>query len=209
VGESFQDKSVESAARWVVESAEYGAHRLGHCVALGVATEFFRDTTRYEIAAERRDQLLFELERQAELDAAGYPVDADACARELRSLRDADDHAPVAAHYDAARLDRLRVFQDWCMERVRASGAIVESCPTSNLRIAGLGSEKFHPLPRFLRAGLAVTLGADDPGILQTDLCAEYDLAAGWSGVTTTDVERMKATAALATAERLSGRRGA
>ncbi|MBI3395694.1 MAG: hypothetical protein HY042_07665, partial [Spirochaetia bacterium] len=36
VGESFQDKSVESAVRWVVESADMGAHRLGHAIALGV-----------------------------------------------------------------------------------------------------------------------------------------------------------------------------
>lgn len=207
VGESFQDKSVESAARWVVESAESGAHRLGHCVALGAPAEFFRDSTRYEIAAERRDQLQFELDHSAELGAFGYAVDADACARELRDLRDADDRAPVAAHYDAGRLERLRVFQDWCMEQVRASGAIVESCPTSNLRIAGLGAAEHHPLPRFLRAGLAVTLGADDPGILQTNLRAEYELAASWPGVSEADVERMQATAARATSEQISGRR--
>lgn len=208
VGESFQDKSVESAARWVVESAEAGAHRLGHCVALGAPVEFFRGTTRYEIAAERRDQLAFELDRRAELSACGYEVDADACSRELVELRDADDRAPVATHYDAGRLERLRVFQDWCMEQVRASGAIVESCPTSNLRIAGLGAPEFHPLPRFLRAGLAVTLGADDPGILKTDLRKEYELAASWPGVSGADVERMQATAARAASEQLSGRRG-
>ena len=36
VGESLNDKSLESAVRWVHEAAELGAHRLGHAISLGV-----------------------------------------------------------------------------------------------------------------------------------------------------------------------------
>ena len=36
VGESFYDKSLESAVRWCHEAAELGARRLGHCLALGL-----------------------------------------------------------------------------------------------------------------------------------------------------------------------------
>ncbi|MCB1170195.1 MAG: hypothetical protein KDK25_07670, partial [Leptospiraceae bacterium] len=60
VGESFQDKSLESAARWVYESAQLGAHRLGHCIALGQHPEEFRGTVRKEILPERIAQLEFE-----------------------------------------------------------------------------------------------------------------------------------------------------
>lgn len=205
VGESFQDKSVESAVRWVVEAARMGAQRLGHCVALGVAPAFYAGTTRREIPAERRDQIEFELAHADELRAAGLELEEDALRAELQALAAGPDAEAVEIHYDEARIARLERFQAWAMQAVRATGAIVESCPTSNIRIAGLGSHEYHPLKRFLAAGLPVVIGADDPGILHTDLAREFDLIRGW-GVTEAEIRTMQERALTARSEILTGR---
>ncbi len=206
VGESYVDKSVESAVRWVVQAARLGAHRLGHAVALAVNPELYQGTLRLEIVSERRDQIAFELDHLEELRAAGYPVDGDSLRREQEELRGAAPDDTVEIRYDEDRVGALGVFQDWAMGRVRETKAVIESCPTSNLRIAGLAHAKHHPLPRFLKAGLPVTLAADDPGILDTTLDKEYELAAKWEGVHAEDLETVKRRGAEFRSERLSGR---
>ena len=56
VGESYFDKSLESAVRWCHQAAELGALRLGHCTALGLDPE---------VAVARRSQA-HECERVSE-----------------------------------------------------------------------------------------------------------------------------------------------
>ena len=206
VGESFEDKSLESAARWVVEAARLGAHRLGHCVALGVPPEFYLGTTRRELACERLDQIDFELREAAQLARAGYDIDRAALEKEAQELSATDPGRSIDVHYDSARIGRARAFQDWAMQAVRETGAIIESCPSSNLRIAGLGSPDWHPLARFLEAELPTVIGADDPGILATGLEAELEMVAGWRGVGREQVARMKARALECTSPALTGR---
>ncbi len=208
VGESFTDKSVESAARWVVEAAEAGAHRLGHCIALGIDPEYYSaKPRRTELVSERLDQITFELRHRDDLIAAGYDVDADALSYEARKLNNLTQDDAIPVDYGTpARREQLRRFQDYCMSRVRATGAIIESCPTSNLRIAALGDPRFHPLARFLKNGLPVVIGADDPGILRTSLRRELALVRDWPGVSEDDVSAMIERAAGATSEILSGR---
>lgn len=65
VGESFNDKSLESAIRWVQEAAEMGAHRLGHAIALGVDPAMYGEHTRRESVSERRDQIAYDLKHRA------------------------------------------------------------------------------------------------------------------------------------------------
>ncbi len=208
VGESFEDKSVESAVRWVVQSARLGAHRLGHAVALGVPPEFYLGTERRELLSERLAQIEFELECAVELAECGVQVDVRELKREqqvLSGLHQGERAASaetIVVRYDAERTERLRRYQDWALEQVRLTGAVVESCPTSNLRIAGLGSAANHPLPRFLRAGLRVVIGADDPGILDTDLHREFE-AARDMGVTDEELGQLRATAEASTSEQL------
>ena len=214
VGESYKDKSVESAVRWVVEAARMGAHRLGHCVALGVAPEFYAGGTRREILSERRDQIEFELLHQVGLERAGIEIDSDALhkereaiiAREQTGAEDDGEPATVEITYDPRRVERLRRFQNWAMNEVRGTGAVIESCPTSNLRIAGLGRAEFHPLRRFLDAGLPVVIGADDPGILDTSLDREFELIREWR-ITPDEIKAMQDRADRSRSDRLSGRR--
>lgn len=195
VGESFTDKSVESAARWILQAAEAGAHRLGHCIAAGVDPEFYRGARRMERVDERLDQIDFEIEHAAALEAAGVAVDAAALREERRKLVERPDDSRVEQIYDAARVQRLRLYQDWLLSRLAQSSVVVESCPTSNLRIAALQDSRFHPLPRFLSAGVKTVLGADDPGILDISLESEFALVQNWPGVTDSDVQGMRAVA--------------
>ena len=209
VGESFADKSVESAARWVLESARAGAHRLGHAIALGVNPELYSGPergVRQETVSERRDQIAFELEHRESLIDAGYDVNADHLSREQRDLRERDAAEFVPVVYDDARRESLRRFQDWAMREVRETGAVIESCPTSNLRIARLEDFRNHPLARFIAADLPVVIGADDPGILRTNLRDELALIEQWPGVGRAGVERVLHVARASRSELLAGR---
>jgi aminodeoxyfutalosine deaminase len=63
-------------------------------------------------------------------------------------------------------------------------GVVLEVCPTSNVRLGVVPTLSDHPLPRLFEAGLAVTLGSDDPPLFGTDLVREYVACAeafGWT----------------------------
>lgn len=72
----------------------------------------------------------------------------------------------VAAGRDPAVMDLLRERQ-----------VTVEVCLTSNVCTQVVPRLKEHPLPRFLDAGLSVTLNTDDPGMFGTSLEKEFALA--------------------------------
>ena len=54
----------------------------------------------------------------------------------------------------------------------------LEVCLSSNVATGVLGRVEDHPLPRFVDAGLVVTLNTDDPAMFATNLTGEYLLAA-------------------------------
>lgn len=68
------------------------------------------------------------------------------------------------------------------MESLATRRIVLENCPTSNLCTGALARQtdkseatlEDHPLPEFLRKGIAVTLSTDDPGLFHTDLLTEY-----------------------------------
>lgn len=187
VGESFTDKSLESAVRWVQEAAELGAHRLGHAIALGVDPAVHGMNDRTELASERRAQIAYDLRHAAELGRAGVAVDASALAAEDAALAAGSPQATVTHHYDEARLDALRRRQEVAMAHVRRAGAVIEVCPTSNRRIGGITDAAHHPLHRFLEHGLRVVVASDDPGIFGTDLATELAWVADAAGLDADD----------------------
>lgn len=65
-------------------------------------------------------------------------------------------------------------IQNAVQQRIAEQGAIIETCPTSNYLIADLGSLFNHPVKRFIRNGIAVIIGSDDPGIFATNISSEY-----------------------------------
>lgn len=208
VGESYEDKSVESAARWVVQAARMGAHRLGHAVALGVSPEFYLGKKKQERLCERLAQIDFEIENSASLKEGGYEVNIEQLEMEKESLLKKKKSQSWLSHeYDKKNIERLRLFQDWAIKEVKKTNTVIESCPTSNLRICALRSPKNHPLLRFLKAGLNVVIGADDPGILDTSLKEEYQRIESWPGITKGMIARLKRKARRWTAKKLAAKR--
>ena len=53
----------------------------------------------------------------------------------------------------------------------------LEVCPSSNVCTGLLNRLEDHPLPRFLRSGLVITLNSDDPAMFGTSLEGEFVLA--------------------------------
>lgn len=206
VGESFTDKSLESAIRWVDEAAELGAHRLGHAIALGIDPAAFGPHTRREPARERIDQLRYDLAHADGLERRGVIVDRAAAAEEIRRLEATEEDALVVHKYDAARLDEVRRRQDFAMDRVKSAGAVIEVCPTSNLRIGGIRDPAHHPLRRFLAAGMRVVIASDDPGIFGTSLRDELAWAERDAGLSAEEIAALADAAWDARSEVLTGR---
>lgn len=70
------------------------------------------------------------------------------------------------------------------VELVRGRGIPLEVCPTSNVATGLIADFQEHPLPRFLEAGLNVTLNSDDPAMFGTSLEREFALATSAFGLT-------------------------
>lgn len=58
-------------------------------------------------------------------------------------------------------------------------GVVIESCPTSNLRLSGLPSYRLLPIARWSREGLTVTISSDDPLIFGSHILSEFDAIRG------------------------------
>ena len=175
VGESFEDKSLESAIRWVHEAAELGAHRLGHAIALGIDPDAHGRHERTETVAERVDQLRYDVRHAKGLRRHGVPVDFQETCKELDSIEALPSESELTRGYDDAALNEVRARQRYAMECIRSLGAIVEVCPTSNRRIGGISSQHHHPVHRFIENDVPFVVASDDPGIFGTTLADEID----------------------------------
>jgi aminodeoxyfutalosine deaminase len=59
----------------------------------------------------------------------------------------------------------------------------LEVCPSSNVATRAVASLEEHPLPRFVEAGVVVTINSDDPPMFGTTLNREYEVAADLLGL--------------------------
>ncbi len=179
VGESFYDKSLESAVRWCHEAAELGARRLGHCLALGldpvIAVGRRASAHEEELVSERLDQIGYDLAHAVALRRYGVGVDLPALERERSELRRKEAGDLVSRPYDEGRLADIRKRQRFALDAVAKSGAVIETCPTSNLCIGGVPDPAAHPVRRFLESEVNLVVAADDPGIFDSPLAAEVD----------------------------------
>lgn len=207
VGESYRDKSVESAIRWCDEAATMlGTHRLGHAIALGIAPGHHGESVRIESVAERRDQIAYDLIHAEELRAHGVRVDPDALRREVSDLVAADSGAITEQGYDERRIAELGARQAFAIQRVRAAGAVAEVCPTSNRRIAGFTRPEVHPVHRFAQLKLPFVVASDDPGILGTTLADELAWIGTHAGHDDVALAQLAARAWECRSEVLAGR---
>ncbi len=179
VGESFFDKSLESAARWCHEVADLGARRLGHAIALGldpaVAVARRPHAHEAELVSERVAQIEYDVVHRDALTAYGIAINASALEREWEQLQHRAPGDTITRPYSPERLDQVRRRQDYVLDCLTRLGTVIETCPTSNLRVGGVPSAARHPVHRFLRSDVNLAIGADDPGIFNSPLAEEVD----------------------------------
>jgi len=187
VGESYFDKSLESAIRWCHEAAVYGAKRLGHCIALGldpaVAVSRRENAHQSELVSERIDQIDYDLTHEASLTKAGVHVDTTLLKQEREQLSQRDGNVTVSRPYNESRLAQVRKRQDYVLGELARLGTVIESCPASNLRIGGVPGPEHHPVHRFLNSDVNLVISADDPGVFACALADEVDWVLEHSGM--------------------------
>ena len=182
VGETYFDKSLESAVRWCHQAAELGVRRLGHAIALGldptIAVSRRPDAHLSEPVGERLAQIAYDLEHCEELASFNIELHPQSLQKEREELQRRPSSSLVERPYTPERLEEIRRRQDFVLERLARLDTVIETCPTSNLRIGGVPRPADHPLHRFLDSRVDLAIGADDPGIFDSPLAAEVDWAA-------------------------------
>lgn len=167
VGESFNDKTPASAIRWILEIQENYVHRIGHAIALAYTEDKIQDKIFNEILEERKDHLNF-LILLYEKGENWIPIDY--IKKEKKRIENYQNSYPVV--YKDIEKKLYLDFLEYSITILKKQNVIIESCPTSNLRICG-----FSPLKFFVEKGLNVCLGADDPSIFDTTLEKEFEFA--------------------------------
>ena len=193
VGETYFDKSLESAVRWCHEASEMGAKRLGHAIALGLdpAIAILRKPNAHleEPVSERLDQIAYDLSCKAQIELYGIQINEKALESEREILEKMDPQEPVQKPYDEQRLEEIRNRQKFVLNRLAEIGTVIEICPTSNLRIGGIPDSLYHPIHRFLDSKVNLAICTDDPGIFDTTLEHELDWVLANTNWDPTDLE--------------------
>jgi len=148
-------------------------------------------------------------------EADHYPMEAIGCAFDrarahgFASLPHAGENAGPASIWTAVRRLRaarighgVRCLEDPALlEHLRERGIVLEVCPSSNVALGVTPSIAEHPLPALMKAGVAISLGSDDPPMFGTDLLTEYTRcidAFGWTDETVRAVVRAGIEASFA-----------
>ena len=82
---------------------------------------------------------------------------------------------------------------------LRTRGVPLECCPTSNVKTGTVGAWERHPIGDLHRAGVAVTVNSDDPGLFATTLTDEWDCLMTRLGLTAEETLAIGARTARAT----------
>lgn len=143
-------------------------------------------TTMVEELLEARDDVLIGLGMDGE-EAPDPPekhAEAFALARAagLRTTSHASEDAPprnIATCLDLLGCERIDhgyyvLDDDALLRRCRDEGVGFTTSITTTVKAYFSADLTAHPIPRMLDNGLAVSLGADDPTMVRTDLAAQY-----------------------------------
>ncbi|SDI65537.1 adenosine deaminase [Lutimaribacter saemankumensis] len=88
--------------------------------------------------------------------------------------------ASVAQALDDLRVDRIghgvRAIEDPALvDRLAATGTVLEVCPLSNIALGLYPQMRAHPVERLRAAGVRVTINTDDPPFFHTSMTREFD----------------------------------
>ena len=179
VGESYFDKSIESAIRWCHEAALLGAKRLGHCIALGldpqIAIARQPHAHEQELVSERLDQIAYDLTYKSQLRSYQITIDKTQLEHERAELKKLNMDEFVIRPYSPQRHQEIRQRQQFVLDQLSQLGTVIECCPTSNLRIGGVPDATHHPIHKFLASDVNLVISSDDPGIFDIDLRHEIE----------------------------------
>lgn len=175
VGEMWDSIALHSATRWCLETSMLGVKRLGHALALGLDPNAIRNRRILEPRAEAQSHLAWLLLHRDLLDDCNYTEKDYAWL--LKRIESSSSTSHIEWYYDSDLIEHTRLFQNACLTAIKMNNPIIESCPTSNIRIGSLGDWSNHPLLRFLKHGLDVTISTDDPGIFGISLESEENLS--------------------------------
>lgn len=205
VGESFRDKTPKSAVRWILEAGIYGAHRLGHALALGISPDHFLGEERTELVSEAMEQVEWELENYEKIIQFGPFAPKESLEEKHKQLLGRNRKETILIPFDESEARYLKTFQEYAMDILVSKQTVIECCPSSNHYIGMLESWKDHPISRFIEHGLRVTIGSDDPGLFGTTMEQEYQRAS-MAGLSDQHLEDIKQKSFFYTSEKLSGR---
>jgi len=130
-------------------------------------------------------------------DAYRYARDAGMRLTAHAGETDGADSVRAALEIGAERIGHgIRAADDAdLMRRLREEDIPLEVSITSNVKTGAVGLLNAHPLRRLLEAGVPITLNTDDPGIFETDLAREFEVARTVLGVSAAELEVIKANA--------------
>lgn len=102
----------------------------------------------------------------------------------------------VAGALDALGADRilhgvLAVEEPALVARLARAGVCLDVCPSSNVLLSVVPSLREHPLPQLLEAGVACSLGSDDPLLFGPSLLQEYTLCGSEMELGDVDLARL------------------
>ena len=179
---------------------------MGHCIALGIDSKYFAETIRKEAISERIDQLNWELEHYNELIKFGDYYSKKEIESNLKNFQNyKQENEIIEINFDENTLIYLNTMQNYIMNHVKESAAVIESCPSSNYYIGMIHNPNQHPLKRFIKNKIKVTIGSDDPGIFDTSLEKEYTKASEM-GLSAEELENIRKESFLYKSSILSGR---
>ena len=81
------------------------------------------------------------------------------------------------------------------VEELARRQVVLECCPTSNVVLGLYPSYEEHPLPRLRDAGVALTLGSDDPPYFGASIGGEYEICAEHYGFGEAELRELTRTA--------------
>ena len=204
VGESFQDKSHLSACRWIAESSDFGAHRLGHCIALGEKIDKFFGIERLELREEFVDTNEYILSNYDDISQFGKFSNYEFFQSNLSMAK--SDNKDIIISYDDTFLKNLETFRKYVIQKLIKNDTVVESCPSSNFLIGMIDTYENLPVKAFSETNLKLTIGADDPGIFNIDLPGEYKICES-IGISSDKLKSINLNSKQYTSEILSGKK--
>ncbi len=182
VGEQYSHLSLCSSVRWVHQAVSIGAHRLGHAASLGLDSSILLGSEGNETVSERFDHLIWLKENNHWLSENGVELSSSDITKELRSLESKQPDDMLSVHYTPEYLEQFNQLQHAILSNLSKTKIIIESCPTSNSILTDAPLDQRHPLVKFKKYGLPVSIGSDDPGIFDCTLASELDLAQSLAG---------------------------